>query len=193
MTAISLRMAEWLAGNGTIDTKDRELYVYGIEQGLMILLNLITVILIGFVLGMVWQSVVFMILYFPLRSFAGGFHSRTRLGCYITSVFLITGALISIKHLTLSIPVYIAVLFFVDLVLFLFAPVEDMNKPLDQKEIRIYRKRTRAIVLFEGIIFAVLLIADAPQAANCILFSCVTAAALVLLGKTIKAKPEKEA
>jgi accessory gene regulator B len=127
-----------------------------------------------------------MVLYFPLRSFAGGFHSRTRLGCYITSVVLMSAALLSIRYLTLSLPVYMLVMFPTALALYILAPVEDANKPLDQIEIRVYRKRARTIVFLEGIIFIVCLIAEAPQAANCALLSLITAAALVIAGKKHK-------
>ena len=49
--------------------------------------------------------------------------------------------------------VYSLVFFLSFFVIFVMAPVENDNKLLDQTEYRIYRKRTRLVLLLEGILF----------------------------------------
>lgn len=58
---ISERLTQSLINNRTIQSDNRELYRYGIQQGLTMILNLATTLLIGVLCGMLWQSIVFYI------------------------------------------------------------------------------------------------------------------------------------
>lgn len=73
-----------------IRSEDREIYRYGVQQGLNLLLNLLTTAVIGILCGMFWESVVYIAAYMPLRRYAGGFHSKTHTRCYVCSVVMIT-------------------------------------------------------------------------------------------------------
>ncbi|GEM_PF-2215752 len=90
-------VADELVLNNVINSEDIELYTYGIQQGLLILLNILTIVIVGQIFGMLLQSVAFMISYIPLRIYAGGYHARTPAGCYIGSVILIVAVLLGIK------------------------------------------------------------------------------------------------
>lgn len=46
-----------LIDNQIIESEERELYRYGIQQGLTIVLNLVTTLLIGLLCDMIWQSI----------------------------------------------------------------------------------------------------------------------------------------
>lgn len=138
--------------DGIITEEDKELYTYGMQQGVLILLNIISAIIIGFIFNMVWQSVVFLLLYIPLRSYAGGYHARTQIRCYLVSLFIMIIALVGMRtiqwtSLTALISVIISVSF-----IFLLTPVEDVNKPLEASERIIYRQKTRRILLLEVLI-----------------------------------------
>lgn len=74
-----------------IKVEDKELYVYGFWQGGIFIVNLVTVIIIGLLFNMLWQSLVFMVAYGLLRPMAGGYHARTQYNCYILSIILIVG------------------------------------------------------------------------------------------------------
>lgn len=45
-----------------IDASDRDLYTYGITQGIRLLYNLITVMLVGVILNMAWQAVLYIVI-----------------------------------------------------------------------------------------------------------------------------------
>lgn len=76
-SAISESITKKLEEAHAIKSEDREIYLYGVKQGLTILLNLITICAIGIVSKMLWQSILFMAAYIPLRSCAGGYHAKT--------------------------------------------------------------------------------------------------------------------
>ena len=74
---LSERIADGFEKQRVITSEDKEIYRYGVQQGWNLLLNLLTTIVIGVVCGMFWESVLFIVAYMPLRSFAGGFHAKT--------------------------------------------------------------------------------------------------------------------
>lgn len=132
-----------------IESEERELYRYGIQQGLTIVLNLVTTLLIGLLCDMIWQSIVFTVAYIPLRSFAGGYHAKTTIGCYIFSIVLITAVLLTMKLLPISSFVCCIMLLCSGVCIFVLAPVENHNKPLDDMELTVYGRRTRWITVLE--------------------------------------------
>lgn len=136
-----------LEENQIIKSDDRELYVYGFNQGLTILLNLVTTLGIGLLFGSTVQLVVFMVAYIPLRSYTGGYHARTPLKCYMISIIMLIAVSICLRCIALNHWWYwILVVPSILLIVFL-SPVEDKNKPLDEIEVTVYRKRTIIITM----------------------------------------------
>jgi len=93
------RVTDELVSNKIIDSEDSELYTYGLRQGALILLNILTILTVGKMFGMLWESLIFMVTYIPLRTYAGGYHARTQLKCYISSVVLIVAVLLGIRFI----------------------------------------------------------------------------------------------
>ncbi len=135
--------------NGIIKSEERGVYFYGIQQGCVLLLNLFTTLIIGIVLGRVWQSILFTIAYMLLRQNAGGFHAETPLKCYIYSAVMTCAVLISINILNGHVLVCSFLSAFGAISVLLFAPVEALNKLLDETERKVYRHRTWIILFIE--------------------------------------------
>lgn len=143
------KIASRLLKNKVILKEDKEIYVYGFKSGFTLLLNLLTAFIVGFVFGMILQSIVFMISYIPLRSYAGGFHASTPWRCYGISLFIIAAVLSWLKFVPfLSIGCIVAIIIG-SVLCFVLAPVEDKNKPLDEKEQRVFKKRAYLILIIE--------------------------------------------
>lgn len=138
--------------DGIITEEDKELYTYGMQQGALILINIISAIIIGIIFNMVWQCIIFLLAYMPLRSYAGGYHARSQFRCYVVSQFIIVIALLGIMEIQWT---TITALFSVIIsagIIFVLAPVEDANKPLDASEKDLYKRKTRKILLLEILI-----------------------------------------
>ena len=82
-------MSEWLsrrlAEQRIIKEEEQGLYQYGISNGLVILLNVFTALMIGLLSGHLVTAIVFTLFFMMLRSYSGGYHSDSRLFCYVTS------------------------------------------------------------------------------------------------------------
>ena len=55
-------------------------------MGITVLLNLISTIVIGVIVGKVFESIAFLVFYIPLRSYVGGYHASTPRSCYFISI-----------------------------------------------------------------------------------------------------------
>lgn len=64
----SIYIADILEQQNKFTADDKELYRYGIQQGLNLALNILTTLIIGCLCGMFYSSVLFLVSYMPLRS-----------------------------------------------------------------------------------------------------------------------------
>ena len=70
----SEKVISFAAKNKYISQEEFEEYTYGFELILSILLTDITVLLIGLLMNMLVESIVFWVVYKILRKYTGGFH-----------------------------------------------------------------------------------------------------------------------
>ncbi len=135
---------------------ENELYIFGVNQFLNMLLNILTALFIGILFGETFQIILFMLAYIPLRSYAGGWHSRTPLRCYIFSVIMLIVVSIGMKYLSVMEWMYYVILAVAMLVVFVLSPIEDRNRPLDEIEHKVYKRRTILIAAAE-LLFGIML------------------------------------
>lgn len=174
------KITENLAANGIIAYEDKDLYTYGFKQGSLILLNIITTIIIGLIFNVLWQCIVFLLAYVPLRSYAGGYHARTQLRCYLFSIILMIIVSFIIKYVPWN-ELSIMVLTLVSSgVILKLAPIADANKPFDIKEEQVYKVKSRLILLFEVFLICVFVKLSYIQISICIMIS-LTALSIMLL------------
>ena len=175
------KITENLAANGIIAYEDKDLYTYGFKQTSLILLNIITTIIIGLIFNVLWQCIVFLLAYVPLRSYAGGYHARTQLRCYLFSIALMIIVSLMIKYIywnELSIMILTLVSSGVILKL---APIADANKPLDLKEEQVYKRKSRLILLFEVFLICVFINLSNIQISICITLSIIILSIMLLI------------
>lgn len=182
-------IAEWLTSNleenRIIQSEDRELYKFGLEQFMMIALNLITTLVIGLIFHCLIPIIVFMAVYIPLRSFAGGFHAKTPLRCYIYSIIILICAALAVNYMPPAGIVYYALTVLSFAIIFALAPVGSENKPLDDIEVTVYRKRARIILCIDVAVGLVLHFIGQTAAASGVVYSLACVALMMPLGKII--------
>lgn len=149
LQSISEKVTLSLIESNIIDEEDKDLYQYGVLQGLRIILNVISALIIGLLFGKVLEIILFMTAYIPLRSYAGGFHAKTPSGCYLFSVVMLCLVSMGIREAVLTDTVMYVISAVSAVIVFAVSPVEDKNKPLEESEIREYRKKARIILSIE--------------------------------------------
>lgn len=152
MGRLSKRITQGLWQNGIISLEESPLYEYGLHEIGVTLLNLITDLLVGALMRMTVPCIIFLVIYIPLRRFAGGYHAKTELRCYGISTLLVLSALCVIRVIPANGTVLLSMLVGASIVIWLLAPIDSANKSLDKTEYRVYRRRSRGILIIHWVL-----------------------------------------
>lgn len=147
------RSARWMVNrlvvNRIINIEDIEIYQFGLESTLLKALHYVSMLIIGFCLNMLLETLAFQIVYAAIRAYAGGYHADTRGVCYLLSWITILSVLLIARFCPAgTVAVVTAALTLSAFpVIYKWAPVENSAKPLDDAECTHYRKRARRILV----------------------------------------------
>ena len=112
---------------------------YGLEVLLSTLLNVICIGVVGVLMNKILLALVFILVFVPIRSFAGGYHADTKLRCNLNIIVVLIVTMVGtdwIRRWSLEL-IFLMVGNLVFFILFsILAPVEHHNKPLDQEKRR---------------------------------------------------------
>lgn len=140
---ISRKIACYLCSNER-DNENYELYEYAGYIVLNAIIHIGTTIMLGFVFNMIIESLIFYMSFVFIRKFAGGFHAKTPIRCFIFSVSITVLVLLTIKMIICCndrIVNYIMIVIglLCMLAIFLLSPLDTDNKTLSQKEKHVYK------------------------------------------------------
>lgn len=184
--ALADKITKCFVKNSIVSYEDQEIYTYGLHQGIIMIVNILTFILIGLSFRMIRESLMFMIFYIPLRTYAGGYHAKTPTSCYILSIFMIILVLLAVKTVSWTISIIIGISLLSGIIIFALSPVEDKNKPLSDSQMIRYRQMARAILAIELIGIAVLLYGGYSNVALPMVLSVATGSIMVVLGRGVE-------
>ncbi|MEG0377486.1 MAG: accessory gene regulator B family protein [Eubacterium sp.] len=148
--------AQWtvdrLIDRQIINREDREIYRFGLESGMLKAVHYLTMLLVGIVLGMLAETILFLAAYSLIRAYGGGYHADTRGVCYLLSWVTIIGVLLVARFLSGETAMLISAVLtvFAFPVIFIKAPVENSAKPLDEEECCHYKKRARFVLIIQA-------------------------------------------
>lgn len=185
---LSKRFAGKLICAGIISEADADVYVYGFFQGMMLLLNVITTLLLGILFQQLLLCMLLNAAYIPIRISAGGHHADTPFHCYINSTIMIAILLAVIKWVPIHPVVSVILLVVASVVIWILAPVEAENNPLDETEQYVYRKRTRIVLGIEAAASIFSLIFLKEQIAATIVLGLSTEAWMLIIGAAMNYK-----
>ncbi len=134
MRNIFERIVDFMEENGSIQTEYRDVYIYALQTIVVYLFNIGTGIIIGVFMGEFVYCMIFLTAFIFLREEAGGYHAPGWRSCYFLSCGLLVLTLLWIKEEFIY-QTYITMIaaLTAGAVIFLFAPLEDKNKPLEKE------------------------------------------------------------
>lgn len=151
---LSIRIADQLISMGRFMEEDRAIYQFGLEMLFLNLVNLLSAAFIGLFMGQLLECFLFLALFIPLRCHAGGYHAENPLCCYFLSNAVIVFVLLLLRTppVMMERGAGVAFLTLSAGMAAILAPVENLNKPLDEVEKRVYGFRTRIVLIIEVLI-----------------------------------------
>ncbi len=178
---VSEKVAESMVKRGTVVSKDKELYLFGIQQGLTLILHIATTVVVGLLFGTLWQLLLFTAAYIALRSFAGGYHARTPQRCYVLSTLITIAESFIIKYVVLNVFIYIGLLFLSGIIIIVFSPIDNANKPLDDLEKKVYKKKAVIICIIEILMAVLFLCLNLLPIAACLTWTLVMVSVMMVM------------
>lgn len=181
-------MAGWLSRRmlerGIIKEEERELYEFGIRNGMILFLDIATAFLIGLLTTKLAVVAIFTVSFMVLRGYTGGYHSDSRIFCYIGSnmVLFIPVYTENIFLMASDMQVYILLSLTIVIILWL-SPMHSKNRKLDQKERKHFGRKARLVAVMELIIFLALWYIGQTAYAYAVYTSICITAVFMLAGK----------
>ena len=185
------KLSKQMIDKNIVENEDEECYVYGLELLLSKMIVLSVIGIIAIITNLVIPSAIFTFLYLLLRQYTGGFHCKTAERCIALSVIIyIIFAAIYKSNFTYSDIIMLIMSVISYITVWIFSPLADANKEIDDNEKIKYRK----ISIFIGSIMFVVTILSFITNMNSIFvsvsFSLISDAILLIIAIMKKRRNE---
>lgn len=150
------KIAAYIEKNKDCSADEREIYEYGIQTGLEMVICAFVATGVAAILDMILQGIIFLGVFILLRSYAGGVHLQNFFSCFFCSVFVQTGVLLFAKYVQLPIKTSWYIIGLGIVLLLFISPVDQINRILSKEEKEYCRKKLTltiaGIVIISGIL-----------------------------------------
>lgn len=164
-----------------ISYAERDIYLYGLECKYLKILHYASYILIALFLNSIVELLIFWMVFGVLRRNAGGYHANTRTGCYVFSCIAVLTFLVC-SHINITYMITLMMMFFSDLFIWKFAPVNSGNMDLSNAELIHFQKKSRRILFLINFGYLICTIFKLKHIMNIVAESCILIAFMLFLG-----------
>ena len=136
------KITSYLIKKETIENEEFEIYSYGFETLIAFIVNIVAILIVGYILDRFIETLIFLCFYCPIRQFSGGFHAENYRRCllvfislYLSNIFILNKILLNdrtVFMIVITIISYIGIIY--------LSPQEHRNNPLNNEERKLYRK-----------------------------------------------------
>ena len=149
ISKLSAKLVYKLIDKSVINNTEIDLYSYGFFILLSQVLYFILTLMFGILLGIVFEGIIFYIVFQFIRTSAGGIHASSELKCEVATTLSLLSCLGIVKLCDLyNLKIVIIILTIVATILiFLLCPLDTPEKPLTTKEKKYFRKKSWIILL----------------------------------------------
>ena len=139
---LATSLTEFIVKEGVIDEKDNKMIAichYGIEVFIASIVNILLIIILGLFTNTVFDSIIFLSVFIPIRQCTGGYHAESYSMCNfvlaVTYIFVLLGMYLAPNENVVK--VFVWILSFI--IVILFAPCENKHKKISRKKKRIFK------------------------------------------------------
>ena len=174
-----------IANNKNLNEDEQEIVRYGLELFLIKTLLSFFALLIGIILHSVVEYLVYTVLFSMIRTSAGGYHSNTRIQCFIMSMLMFGIVFVLIKiavqfSLVMHIIIILSMISFC--IILITAPVDTANRPIGDEERIHFKNKTKVILLFDVFVSVIAYLFKYPQICCSVLLTLIIECILLILG-----------
>lgn len=154
MKRASEKLTEHIINAGIVPQNSYAVYQYGFQIGLEMLVCFGTCLIIAICLNRILEFIISMTLFMLLRTFAGGVHLNNFISCFICSVSVQTFVLYNANKVKLSMKTAWLIIVLSSMLIWLVAPVDNVNRELNRNE-RFDCKKKTILILIGVIVFTI--------------------------------------
>lgn len=147
------KIVDNLIKNNSIDAADVDAYKFGVEVTMLKALHYVSYLVIALCMDKLLEFAIIFAVFYIFRRNTGGFHTQTRIGCYLFSCAAIFLSLFA-TELYFAWWGMMAISILDLIVLLILSPVQHVNRKLDAEDIACFRRRLKIISLAFLIIYA---------------------------------------
>lgn len=178
-----MKIVEEMLQQNEIQEEERELVNFGLQQCFHMLCNWMLVIGIALFFQLeMWQGVLFYFSYSIVRVFAGGFHSSTRIGCYIYSIVFIAFSFWLYHQFTRDRGICCLLYAAAVILIMCCSPMDNPNKRLSIVEKVRFRKMLKKIIALYSMAFTGSIYLGWYKAYVLLLFAILFVGTMILAG-----------
>lgn len=127
---------------------------YGLQGIYSLIVKLIVVIIISIITKTISQTLLFLLFYAGIRTFSFGWHAKTSIGCWISSIAIYNLIPILIKNYAIPNTIGYSILIITLISAILWSPADTPKRPLIRKNQRKKNKiLTTSVIILYTIIF----------------------------------------
>ena len=193
IAAISMKISKSLLKSNAINQDELNVYAYGIQLLILGIVDWCITFLFMLLIGEIYLSIVYLLVFFALRKHCGGYHAETHISCIVISnvvyvVSVVISANIQYENFTTLLLAGEIINF---IIIYIFSPVEHPNKHIEPVEMARHRKMGRIYNLMFGLVAVGLVLGNINQYACAILMAQLSVSIAVVLQR-IKNRTRKE-
>lgn len=147
MEKISNRLISYMCEQNIINRNDYEIYRYGLQSVLEVVIATAANMMISKTIGCLKELICFLIIFIPIRAYAGGFHMQKYGHCFFCSTIVVNSFLLISKQIRFTRFTDLILIIVFGIVIVAIGPVENYNRKLDENERKAFRHKLSYIVL----------------------------------------------
>ena len=182
-TSLTEKAVNYLIYKNVIDNDNLEIYQYGLGQIFSTTLNILTTLLLGIIFGEIYQSLIFVFAFMILRTYSGGYHAKTPIRCYFLTTISIAAGLSAMKFILINRFICLGLLILSSLIIITLSPIGAANKPLDEIEKIIYKKKTIIVWCIESCVALLFIVFNTTEIHSSIVLAQTLVSIALISGK----------
>jgi len=154
MTRLSRKLSSFFIASEIIPAEDKEVYEYSFEILISTLISFTALLIFSLLTDTVLYTSIYLVGFIPLRLVAGGYHAKNHLRCFIILMCTYSLFLLLLGFLPTELVMYVTVAVIVKslVLVFVFAPSEDENKPVAESKKPKFEKASRISIVCYAVI-----------------------------------------
>ena len=134
LNKLAAKISSKMLQRGVISGDMFDIYVYGFELVLSFLFSVAVMLFVGIVTNRILHTILFLLVFITLRSFTGGYHANTYGVCFMVTISVFIVTILLAEYINICWWYYLLLLSVGLPLIYIFAPIEHHNKPLETND-----------------------------------------------------------